>query len=306
MFIRRCAVPWLLLAGLICAPLQVFGQSASLDKPATEKALRAAFKKGLKSKDASVRIEAVLAYSEGTRELEEEGGAEKLVARTLAEALDDDDMGVCNAAMTALSWGREVATVIDACDESLEFLRAIMERTSTRPDDESRALYRGALEVYRTTCATLGNYPDDRSVAVLETELRVLRPGGQLETVSQTLVRPAVTALLTLGSQEAVELVIKQTTVYSASTLGGTSPGERLLAGLARTLHDALSAFAINVERAPPSFGQNYQQDWHDWFKKHKKLFADDLGKLKVPPGPMDTEAMAAMNSGGRNKPRRP
>ena len=79
MFTRRPLVPLLLLLGLICAPLPAQGQSAPLDKPPTEKALRAVFKKSLKNKDASVRIEAVLAYSEGTRQLEEEGGAEKLV-----------------------------------------------------------------------------------------------------------------------------------------------------------------------------------------------------------------------------------
>ncbi|MFT7464848.1 MAG: hypothetical protein ACI9EF_003208, partial [Pseudohongiellaceae bacterium] len=259
-----------LLFGLVCAPQPCWAQAADLVP--SEKELRAELKKAMKNKDAGVRLEAVVTYAEGTRQLPDDGAAEKLVAKTLTDVLDDDDMGVCNAAMVGLSWGRDVSTVIGACDEALEYVRNIMEKTSTRPDPESRAKYRGALDVYLSTCSTLGNYADDRSVKALETELRALRPGGQLETVSQSLLGAVASALLTLGSEESVEQVIKQTAVYTASTLGGTSENERLQQRLSRMLHDALSTFAVRIERAPPAFTQNYQQDWHAWFKDHREL----------------------------------
>jgi hypothetical protein len=100
--------------------------------------------------------------------------------------------------------------------------------------------------------------------------------------------------------------VIKQTAVYSASTLGGSSPQERLLATMARNLHDALAEFAVEINRAPPAFGQNYQQDWRSWFVKHKKLFIVKLGKLKEPPGPAEYQRPGMGNATSRNRPQRP
>lgn len=318
MFTRLSVPTMLLLFGLVCAPRPCLAQVALNVKAPTEKELRADFKKGLKNKDPAVRIEAVVNYSEGTRQLVEEGGAEKLVARTLAGALDDDNMGVCTAALTALSFGRHVTTVIEACNESLEYVRNIMEKKSGRlEDDESRERYRGAFDVYRLACAVLGNYRDDRSVDVLETELRALRPQSepnskgignvsQLDSIAVNLIRPATAALLALGTSDAVELVIKQTTVYSASSIGGMSPWEQQHERMARALHETLVDFAVRVERAPPAFTQNYQQDWHDWFKKNRKRFEDKLGKLKEPPDALDMEAMMGRGRRNANKPRRP
>jgi hypothetical protein len=297
----------LVLVGLILMCPSSAAQKVDVVAAPTEKQLRADYKKGVRKKDPALRIEAVVNYSNATRELEEEGGAEKLVAKTLAGALDDDDMGVCNSAMSALAYGRHVETVIDACDETLEYLRNIMEKTSTRPDEESRAQYRGALDVYRVGCAVLGNYKDDRSIDVLETELRALRPGSGIESIARKLVQPVVSALLELRSVDAVEIVIKQTAVYSASTLGGSSPQEKVLEAMARNLHDALVSFAVDVERAPPAFTKNYQQDWHKWFKEHKKLFLAKLGKLKQPPGPIPYQRPGMMdNPRSSNRPQRP
>ena len=248
-----------------------------------EKELRAEFKKSQRSKDPSERVAGLAIYANATRDLED-GGTAKLVAKTLATALDDEDMAVAAAAVSALAWGRHPDTVIDAMDDAMEEWRGILEKTATRPDEESRDLFRGALAVYRDGCALLARYKDDRTTDLLEGELKALRTGGVLENIAQNLVPSVSRALLDLGSRDAVEYVIKATAVYTASTFKGTSPMEKRNLAMAEDLHDALAEFAIEIERAPPAFTQNYQQDWHDWFKEHKELFPRKLGKLEEPP----------------------
>lgn len=271
-----------------------------------EKDLRAEFKKALRSKDAAERVAGVAEYGNATRDLED-GGASKLVAKTLASALEDEDMAVASAAVSALSWGRHVDTVIDTMDDAMEEWRAVLNKTATRPDDESRDLFRGALSTYRDGCALLARYTDDRTVDLLEGELKALRTGGQLENIAQNLVPSVTRALLQLGSQESVELVIKATAVYTASTMKGTSPSEKRDLKMAEDLHEALAEFAARVERAGPAFSQNYQQDWQDWFDEHEDLFEKKLGKLSEPPQAPDyvppSEAGDSGPSGERERP---
>ena len=292
-----------LAAGLLPLAAQ---QDPGAEKPSdVEKGLRAEFKKAMVSKDAGVRTAAVASYDEGTRLLGELA-AERLVARTLAEALGDDDPAVAMAAVSALSWGRDPATVIESFDAALEDWRTLMGGLATRPDEASRDRYRGASGAYRAGALALARYADDRAVKVLEDELRVLRPGGTLENVASNLLESLSLALLDLGSRRAVETVVKATASFPAEGFGGTSDIERSRLGMANSIHEALAAFSLQHEIPAPEFSQNYQQDWSHWFKEHQDRFPAKLGKLAVPPGRPEEQRGGARDEGRPGRRERP
>ncbi|RKY20241.1 MAG: hypothetical protein DRQ55_08330 [Planctomycetota bacterium] len=251
-----------------------------------EKDLRADFKKAMISKDAGNRAAAVSVYDAATRELPEELGAIRLVARTLASALDDDSPDVSAAAVAALSWGRDPETVIEELGGALKTWRKTLEKTATRRDSESRDQYRGTLQAYAAACAALGNYKDDRAVKALEDQLKKLRPAGVLENIAGGLLTPLAGGLLALGSERAVESVVKACATFPAATFGGTSDRERSRLGMSNALHRTLEQFSLGLEIPPPEFSQNYQQDWSKWLKANKDRFEEKLGKLETPPGP--------------------
>ncbi len=270
---------------------------------ADEKEMREAFKKEFGRNDAERRLAAIQTYDADTRGLLDEGKS-RLVAKTLAGGLTDDDMAVCQAAVSAMSYGRDVETAIDGLEDGLSHYRKVMGKTATRPDTESRNQYRGALDAYRAACAALANYKDDRSTKHLEAHFKKINPGGSVDNVSQNLVSPLAEGLLALGSQRSVKVVIDQTKRFTASIGKGTSNREQVRQNTARSLHDALASFARSIERVPPEFGQNYQQDWTDWFKQNKDLFPDKLGKLTEPPGPPSSQPMdRGLLRGGRDRP---
>lgn len=287
----------LLLLTCLSAPALMAQQTTD-----AEKALRADFEKAFKSKDAAERSSALIAYDEGTRALPDEG-ISRLVARTLAKGLEDDDASVARASVSALSWGRDPATVIEVMGEALENWRKVLEKTATRPDAESRDLYRATVDTYSAGSLALSNYKDDRSVKVLEDALRVLRPGGVLENISSNLLSPLASGLLNLGSERAVETVVKATATFPAATFGGTSDLERTRLGMSNALHLALAAFSQGLEVPPPEFSQNYQQDWADWFKQTKSRFPDKLGKLESPPGPAGEDWAMGRDAGRPERP---
>lgn len=292
---------WLLLS------LSLLAVPAPAQRPDdAEKALRAEFKKALGSKEASARAAAVAAYGNATRDLPDAGGAAKLVAQTLALALADEDPSVGQAAVEQLAWGRDPATVIDTLGEALGGWRTGLEALATRPDDASRDLYSATQAAYARGVAALGRYADDRATKVLEDELRVLKPEGELENLARDVVGEVCTALLALGSERAVESVVKATATFPASTVGGTSDVEKSRLGMANSVHNALAEYSRRLEIPPPDFGQNYQQAWAEWFKANKKRFAPKLGKLETPPAaPAErkSDADAGRASGGRSRP---
>jgi hypothetical protein len=250
-----------------------------------EKALRETYEHGMKKKDPAVRASAVSAYDQGTRDLPDVAGI-RLVAKTLAKGLTDDDPSVAQAAVAALSYGRDPETVIESIEKGMNDWRKVLGKTATRPDDESRDLYNQTSATFRAATEVLGRYSDDRSVKVLEDGIKKLRPGGTLENVSGSLLGPMADALLALGSEDAVEAVVKTTSTFPAATFGGTSARERSRLAFSNSLHRSLEQFSLSLEIPPPEFSQNYEQDWSKWFKENKKRFAKKLGKLEQPPGP--------------------
>ena len=297
------------LSGVLLAGLLALGLAPELAAQQTtqaEKDLRAEFKSAMRKKEPGIRASAVAAYSEGTRGLED-GGTSRLVAKTLAEALMDEDMSVAQSAVSALSWGRDPTTVVESYKKGLNEWRKLLGKTATRPDPESRALYRGALVAFEGAVDGLANYRDDRSVKVIEDELTKLRPGGVLENISGNLLGPMVTALTKLGSQGAVKAAVDTAAKFPAATFGGTSDREKSRLGFSRSIHDALSAFAVELETPPPAFDKNYEQSWSDWFKEHKKRLPKKLGKLETPPGPPENDMGAAARARANlGKPQRP
>ncbi len=275
------AVPVLLVCACLAAtPARAATVPVPTVQDATgpsEKDLRETFRKGIRSPDPSARIEAVATLGNASRSLPD-GGSSKLMARTLAGALDDDDMGVRAAAVGALAWGRHVETVVDVLGDLLPELRQEVAALSTRPDEESRTRRAQTARLYEATCVALGRHPDDRSVEALVDEIRKMRPRTGTQDASELLVGPVSSGLLALGSQESVGQVVKLTTVFSGSVLIN-----RVSEGTAKELHVLLSAFSEDLGYGPPAWSDTYDQSWRTWFQEHEDDLPKELGKLEEP-----------------------
>jgi hypothetical protein len=244
----------------------------------TEKDLREDFRKAYSTSDVSARVEAVAIFGNETRDLPD-GGASKLVAKTLAGTLDDDAMEVCQAGVGALGWGRHPDTAVEALGDLLPELRKETEKLSTRPDDESRARRAQVAATYNTACEALGRHKDDRAVDALVDELRKLRPRNGASNASEVHARSLARALLQLGSHDAVETVVKTTQVYSGAVLNRNRNN-----ATAVSLHESLSIFSEEIGYGPPEYSLTYDQAWREWFKEHEDEFEKKLGKLVEPP----------------------
>ena len=257
--------------------------AAQAPAPPTEKSLLAEYKDALKSNEPSYRAAAISAMSEATRELED-AGASKKVAKALAKGLADEDLEVQAAAITALSWGRQPDVVIDVYEDHIKDLRNEIEKRLTRPDEESVAFKQDASRQYAAVCEALGRHADDRSVDVLISQLRTLTKNSKgKNNLSTILSTPLAEALLELGSQEAVEAVVKQTGVYQGPNQ--QQPAKRL--------HASLSAFSEGRGWAPSDYSFGYDQAWRDWLDEHEKEFSPKLGKLTEPVGEPAYDPMA-------------
>ncbi len=252
-------------------------------QPPTEKSLLSEYRDASKSNDPAYRAAAVVAMADASRELDD-AGASKAVAKTLAKALEDDALEVQAAAIGALSWGRQPDVVLAAFEDHIKSLRNEIEKRMTRPDEESVAYKKDATRQYADLCDALARHTDDRSVEILIGQLRTLtkntKGGNNLSTLLST---PLAGALLELGSQEAVEAVVKQTGVY-------VNPGQQ---GPAKRLHQALSIFSDERGWAPPTYADGYDQVWRDWLGEHEQEFSEKLGKLKEPISEPEYDALA-------------
>jgi hypothetical protein len=264
-----------MLCLLIAVALVVPSQDA--DMGVTEKGLRVAFREMYASPDESKRAEAVTTLSNASRELPDKGSS-KLMARTLAGALDDDSPTVQSAAVSALAWGRHVETTIDAMSEILHEMNKLSAKLATRPDEESRTRRRLATRIYSQACVALGRHPDERSLDALVDELRKQRPRMGTNVASEEFVRPLSTALLELGSHKAVEHVVTTTNIFSGNVLRNN-----VSSGTAQALHGALSAFSEGIGYGPPAYSDTYDQSWRAWFKRYEDELPPSLGKLKEP-----------------------
>lgn len=260
-------------------PAAVAQQARTSDE---EKALCKAFREAYRGGTLEERAEAVVTLDQASRELPD-GGQGRLVAKTLADALEDDELAVRTPAVRALAWGRHVETVVDALPELLDELRNDVEKLATRPDRESRDLLRGTVTLYAEACVALGRHSDDRVVDYLEGELRTLRPASNTRVVSILLVGPIADGLLALGSVDAVEIVVKTTDVFGGANLATGNGNGR---ASAQKLHESLATFSDSRGWGSPVFSDAFDQTWRKWFKAHEDDFVEKLGKLDEPPGP--------------------
>lgn len=271
----------------------------------TEKDLRNAFKKSISNRNPQVRADAINEYSFATRDLPDGGGAEKIVAKTIKNELDDDEFVVQAAAIVALSWGRHVDTVIDGMEDVLDDLRNMAEKYATRSKEEDREVYREAIQLYERAAWVVSVHPDDRSVDILIDQLRQVEPGSPSQKLIADMLDALAPALLRLGSHEAVQIVVRWTNVFGGSALSDNTDGRNYTLG-ARNLHDALSDFAIEIGQRGPLFSNRYDNDWREWFDTVEDKLEKQLGKLDEPIGPppvMDPEAMEERSSDGRERP---
>jgi hypothetical protein len=265
--------------------LLIFGLLVALGPPmgaqdagsaVTEKGLRETFREDYASTDEAVRAEAITALSDSSRALPD-GGSSKMLARTFASAMKSDKSPAVQAAAAgALAWGRHVETSIDAMSDMLHEMSKLSAKLSTRPDEASRTQRRQATQLYTQLCQALSRHPDDRTLKALKDELKKQRPRSGSGSASVEFVRPLSTALLQLGSQEAVECVVSTTAVFSGSALVNNG-------GTARGLHEALAAYSEEVGYGSEAFSDRYDQLWRKWLKEHKRELPPKLGKLKDP-----------------------
>ncbi len=264
-------------ASLAVAPEPATPVVQDAEDALTEKSLRQQFRAAYASPKEEARAEAVATLGSASRSLSD-GGSSKLMAKTLAGALDDKSMAVQSAAVAALTYGRHVETAIDVLGDYLHELKKLSEKLGTRPDEESRDTRNQAGRLFTQVCVALGRHPDDRSMEALADQLVKLRPRMGASSTSELFVRPLAAALLELGSQKSVEHVISTVGVFSGNALtNGVS------AGTARSLHDALTAFSEELGYGATAFRETYDVDWRNWFKKHEDELPTKLGKLKDP-----------------------
>jgi hypothetical protein len=150
-----------------------------------------------------------------------------------------------------------------------------IDKRITRPDEESKSYVSRGSSLLTNACAALANYKDDRSVEILSSLLRNLRPPTEGADLASKVVGGIASALLSLGTHDAVEAAVKQT-----QTFVGTEWQEQA----AKALHDTLSRFAQEQGAAGPEYSDNYSVSWHEWFQKNADKFPKKLGKLKEPP----------------------
>ena len=259
------------------APMPLAPVSMPVMDTEAEKLLREDFRKGLASPDVSVRVEAVAVFGNETRSLPD-GGASRSVARALANVLDDEAMEVRAAGVGALAWGRDPGEAIEALGKLLPELRKETEKLSTRPDEESQQRRRQVAQVYNTATEALGRHKDDRAADWLLDEMKKIRPRNGANNAAEVHARSLARALLAVGSQEAVESVVKTTGIYSGSVLN-RNPNNATAVGL----HEALAVFSEEIGFGPPEYSLTYDQAWREWFKERKGDLPKKLGKLEEP-----------------------
>ena len=265
---------WTALLGMVVLPLaSTWSQD---DTVVTEKQLLSDYKSAYKS-SVEQKVAAIDVLSEMSRSLED-GGTSKAVAKALAKDFDEDELSICGAVASALAYGREVGTVLDWTEDVLKELRGGIEKRNGIPGEEPAAWRRDAAQIFGRICESLGRHEDDRSVEILSFHIRSLSRNNKKGSgnVSSLLIEPLAESLLSLGSQEAVEIVVMQTGTYIA---GGKNKIPR------QRLHDALAAFSeATLNQGAPAFSSTYDQSWRAWFKEYEKSFPKKLGKLSDPP----------------------
>jgi len=282
--------PWAVARGTAAAgvaarvgPAAPVVDDRAKDDKALEKKLRKEFESAYRSRAASERAAAVRTYAERTRELSDPG-LDRVIARTLEKAADDDDPAVLGAVADALSWGRDPDIALSTLEDITEELRQEVERLSTRPETDEQLRFRAALDSYARSADALGAHPDDRSVEVLARQMRTLQRRGKVEAAVAGMARPLAIALLRLGSRDAVEVVVKQTNEFSGSAMADGPLGQSRRRS-AMILHDALTSFSLEHfgESAPAFDGDTYDQHWRDWFSEHEDDLSEELDELDEP-----------------------
>ncbi len=269
----RLAGALALFAFVVALPVSAQDEPATFFVGAdTEKAQLDAFRKVYRGSDPNLLAEAIRAFGEASRRLED-GGSSRTVAKTIARGFAEDDFAPRIAAAVELAWGRHPDTVIDVLDDALDETRNEIQKRIGRPDEESRTAMRDATNLFQLICAALSYHHDDRAVDVLSSQARRLSPSSKGNNLSAALITPLSDALLELGQRDGVELIVRTT-----STFVGANQRSN-----AKRLHTSLSTFSNSIGYAPPAFDDTFDQSWRAWFDEHEDEFVESFDKLEGP-----------------------
>ncbi len=250
----------------------------------------AELKKLLRSKEEKVRDQALLELASIAKEESEQPRRE--VAEAAALALEDSSLVIRERAARFLGkdFHPEVAVVqlCKALDQAREDM-ARMGRGALRPPRQGDEPGTGGdqtsdneqkLKVAAAIIESLGNLPDDRSVAALVETLRSIPPRSP-PVVSLPLCR-SLTELLAL---DGVEVVVQYlgSVESSGQSRGGRGPGGEDR-DRARPIHDLLGKLAAKRKiEDVPQWGEQAGARWRRWLDQHGRSLPAKLGRVKIP-----------------------
>lgn len=230
-------------------------------------------RKDLGSDDARDRMGAIRDVAELTDDHENRPSLE--VGKVLAAALQDDSLRVRNLAIQLLTDGQHPETTVNALVDVLaSFNKNMFDLTPwLMGPGEKRGDMSDAMQYIETTVRVCGDVRDDRVVKALAETLHTFPPEMRGESVAMA----ATWSLLDLGTQEAVESVIKQLSFLKVDARSSTTIADRR-----RRLHETLKDFATELEtKAIPEYSEDAYDDWKTWFKKYGRKLPKKLGKWR-------------------------
>lgn len=217
----------------------------------------------LDSEEAGVRMAALKELAALTEAHQNAPG--QAVAERLAAALEDDSLRVRERALRLLTDGQHPEVTVEALTGVLGSFEKNMWSLVpwlTGPAEERGSML-DAMAYLETAMRVCADVPDDRVVDALG-DLLLAFPS---EMRGQPVAMAASRSLLELRTRDAVETVLKQ-----FQTL---QPGKEM-----RNLHDALVDLAIDLEVEDyPEFGEDVDDDWERWLRKHSRRLPSKLGR---------------------------
>lgn len=220
----------------------------------------------LQSDDPTVRIRALRDVAD-LRD-DHENAPSKAAAKVLAEALEDEKLSVRKVAVQLLVRDQHPEVAIDALVELYSTFRGdmldLVPTLTGRKEEHGNGLE--AMDYLRISMRAAENLPDDR----VADALRAVLVAFPTEMHGQPVAMAASDALLSFGTIEAVEAVVRQF---------NSKPQPRE----ASRIHNALERFAdeLDVEPAEKEEDDSYADVWGAWLKKHRRALPRKLGRFK-------------------------
>lgn len=221
----------------------------------------------LESADPGERTSALRQVADLTARHENAPSAE--VAAVLAAALEDPSLRVRTRAVQLLADGQHPeTTVVSVCAllESFEANMWTLVAWLTGPD-EQRGTVADAMKYLEVAMRASGDVPDDRVVEALSSVLLAM----PAEMRGQTVAMAATRSLLELGTQDAVEAVLRQLSPWSETRE-------------MRNIHDALRDLAARLDVEAPEYGDDAGKQWKSWFRRNGRRLPKKLGRWRGAP----------------------